>query len=182
MNGLVREYVYLTTVLRTLWMLRKVKPDARRTIVDVVEGHARRTPHAPAIFYLDQVMDYAALDARANRYANWYIAQGIKSGDCVGLLMENRPDFICAWLGLFKAGAAAALVNTNQRGAALVHSLEAVGVKHLIAGAELAQCFEDARSLFTSCKAPPKTKKAILMQHWRQRAMRRRRNRPAPPR
>ena len=153
MNGLVREYVYLTTVLRTLWMLRKVKPDARRTIVDVVEGHARRTPHAPAIFYLDQVMDYAALDARANRYANWAIAQGIKSGDCVGLLMENRPDFICAWLGLFKAGAAAALVNTNQRGAALVHSLEAVGVKHLIAGAELAQCFEDARSLFTS---PPR--------------------------
>src|ERR1700753_1718628 len=97
-----REYIYSTTILRTLWLLRLLKPDSPRTIVDVVEGFARRTPHAPAIYYLSAVMSYRQLDARANRYAHWAIAQGLKQGDCVALLMKNRPDFLCCWLGLFK--------------------------------------------------------------------------------
>src|SRR6185437_15956710 len=89
-----REYVYLSCILRTLWLLRLVKPHSRRTIVDIVEGFAARRPRAPAVYYQDEVMSYAQLDARANRYANWASAQGIKQGDCVALLMENRPDYL----------------------------------------------------------------------------------------
>src|SRR6185503_16654788 len=102
-GALRREYIYLSTILRTVLMLSRLKPEARRTIVDVVEEQAKKTPDAPAIYYLDTVMSYAELDARANRYANWALSLGLKQGDPVALFMENRPDFICAWLGLFKA-------------------------------------------------------------------------------
>ena len=44
-----REYTYLTSIGRTVWMLRLVTPGARRTIVDIVEGWARKTPDAPAV-------------------------------------------------------------------------------------------------------------------------------------
>ncbi|HEY1875954.1 MAG TPA: AMP-binding protein, partial [Rhizomicrobium sp.] len=88
-----REFVYLTTVARTLWLLRLVKPHATRSIVDIVEAQVRKRPRNIAILYLDQAMSYAELDARANRYANWARGQGIGRGACVALLMENRPDY-----------------------------------------------------------------------------------------
>jgi fatty-acyl-CoA synthase len=145
-----REYIYLSSILRTLWMLRLVKPDSRRTIVDIVESFARRTPQAPAVYYLDQVMSYAQLDARANRYAHWAIDRGIKQGDCVALLMESRPDFICCWLGLFKAGASVALINTNQRLQPLAHSIEIAAARHVIVGSELASSVAEAEPFFTA--------------------------------
>ena len=139
-----REYVYLTAIARTLLLLMQVKPDATRSIVDIVEAQARKRPSNAAILYLDQVMTYAELDARANRYANWARAQGIGRGDPVALLMENRPDYICAWLGMFKAGAQVALINTNLTGAALSHSIAMSGARHAIVGAELAANFQAA--------------------------------------
>ncbi len=139
-----REYIYLTSIARTLWLLRLVKPNATRSIVDIVERQARRRPGNIAILYLDQRMSYAELDARANRYAHWALAQGIGRGSVVALLMENRPDYICAWLGLFKAGAQVALINTNLSGAALAHSISISGAKHAIVGAELEENFSAA--------------------------------------
>jgi fatty-acyl-CoA synthase len=142
--GLRREYIYLTSIARTLWLLRLVKPNATRSIVDIVERQARRRPGNIAILYQDQRMSYAELDARANRYAHWALAQGIGRGSVVALLMENRPDYICAWLGLFKAGAQVALINTNLAGAALAHSISISGAKHAIVGAELEENFSAA--------------------------------------
>jgi fatty-acyl-CoA synthase len=139
-----REYVYLTTIARTLWLLRLVKPSAARSIVDIVEAQVRKRPRNIAILYLDQAMSYAELDARANRYANWARGQGIGRGACVALLMDNRPDYICAWLGMFKAGAQVALINTNLLGASLSHSIAMSGARHVIAGAELAANLKDA--------------------------------------
>jgi fatty-acyl-CoA synthase len=144
-----REYIYLSTIARTLLMLARLKPDATGTIVDIVEDWARKTPEAPAIFHLDTVMSYAALDARANQYAHWALSLGLKQGDPVALFMDNRPDFICAWLGLFKAGLCAALINTNQRGAPLAHSIEIVGARHVIAGDELAAALPEAEPFFS---------------------------------
>jgi fatty-acyl-CoA synthase len=145
-----REAIYLSHILRTLAMLASVKPDSTRTIVDIVEKQARATPDSPAVYCLDEVMSYRALDARANVYARWALGQGLKRGDCVALLMENKPDFLCCWLGLFKAGLCVALINTNQRGQALAHSIEIAGAKQVIVGIELASALRDAESAFTA--------------------------------
>jgi fatty-acyl-CoA synthase len=143
-----REYTYISSVGRTIWMLRLVKPNAPRTIVDIVEDWARKTPQAPALYYLDTVTSYRALDARANAYANWAMSLGLKQGDAVALFMDNRPDFLCAWLGLFKAGLCAALINTNQRGQPLAHSIQIAGARHVIVGEELAACIPEAAPFF----------------------------------
>jgi fatty-acyl-CoA synthase len=139
-----REAIYLGSIARTLWLLRLVKPGATRSIVDIVEAQAKMRPGAIAIYYLDQAMSYAQMDARANRYAHWALSQGISRGAAVALLMENRPDYICAWLGMFKVGAQVALINTNLQGTALAHSISISGAAHAIVGAELAENFRDA--------------------------------------
>jgi len=140
-----RETIYIGSILRTLWLLRLVKPGATRLICDIVAAHARKTPDAPAILCGDEVWSYAALDARANQYAHWAIAQGIGRGQSVALLMENRPDFIACWLGMFRCGAAVALINTNLTGEALAHSIAIAAAGHAVVGAELAAAFEGAR-------------------------------------
>ena len=143
-RAIKREYIYLTSIARTLWLLRLVKPNSTRSIVDIVEAQARKRPEHIAIYCLDQQMRYAELDRRANRYAHWAMGQGIGRGSVVALLMENRPDFICAWLGLFKVGAQVALINTNLSGAALAHSISISGARHAIVGTELAENFAAA--------------------------------------
>jgi fatty-acyl-CoA synthase len=144
MGAIRREYIYLTSIARTLWLLRLVKPHATRSIVDIVEGQAKRRPGNIAILYQDQRLTYAELDARANRYAHWALAQGIGRGQAVALLMENRPDYIAAWLGMFKVGVQVALINTNLTGAALAHSIAISGARHAIVGAELEENFRTA--------------------------------------
>lgn len=54
--------------------------------------------------------------------------------------MENRPQFPCIWLGLSKIGCITALINTNLRSQALVHSINISNAKILIYGDELADC------------------------------------------
>ncbi len=139
-----REATYISAIARTLIGLRKVKPDSPDTIVDVVEAQARATPDAIAFHYLDRTLSYAELERHANRVARWAAGAGVKQGDVVALLMENRPEYVATWLGLLKVGAVAALINTNLRGTPLAHSVAIAGAKHAIVDADLAETYAEA--------------------------------------
>ncbi len=149
----LRETTYIASLAREFWRLRHVRPDSPVTIIDIFEHHARQTPDSPAILCGDETLSYGALNARADCYAHWAQEHGVVKGDCVGLLMENRPDYIAVWLGLFKLGAVVALINTNLRGAALAHSIAICGARHLVLGGELTDEYRDAAALIP---APPR--------------------------
>lgn len=152
-DALARETTYVSAIGRTLYRMRHVKPQSSITIADIVESFARDKPDNIAIFYEDRALSYRALDEGANRYANWARAQAIGKGEVVALLMENRPEYIMAWLGLVKLGAVAALINTNLRGQPLAHSVGVAGARHLILGAELASAYLEAHALIESAPA-----------------------------
>jgi fatty-acyl-CoA synthase len=143
-DALTREAVYIAAAGRTLAMTRPVYPDAKLTIANWVERWARKRPDSPAILYEDRIVTYRELDAGANRFARWAQAQGLEKGDVVSLLMENRPEYIMAWLGLLKNGCVAALINTHLTGPALSHSINIAGAKHLILGGELVESYATA--------------------------------------
>jgi fatty-acyl-CoA synthase len=139
-----REAGYIAAVARTLILSRNVHPNAKLTIADWTERWARERPDAPAVLQEDRVVTWRELDAGANRYARWAKSLGLKKGDVVSILMENRPEFIMAWLGLVKTGAVAALINTHLTGQPLAHSIALAGAKHLVLGAELADTYAAA--------------------------------------
>ena len=56
--------------------------------------------------------------------------------------MENRPEFLMAWIGIAQVGGTSALINTNLTGHALNHSLNISGSKNLILGTELLDNFK----------------------------------------
>lgn len=59
-------------------------------------------------------------------------AEGVKKGDIVGLLLNNCPQQPCLWLGVGRLGAVIPLINTNQRGNALIHSVNVAKCNYLI--------------------------------------------------
>jgi fatty-acyl-CoA synthase len=84
----------------------------------------------------------------------------MKKGDCVALMMDNRPEFIFIWLGLAKIGSAffplpisfsllgslfcllffsvvSSLINTNIKGKPLLHSLQVCAASHFVVGLSL---------------------------------------------
>jgi len=152
-DAIRREAIYISSVARTFYRMRHVKPDAPTTIADVVEAVVRAHPNRPAILYLDRTITYREMDGWAARYARWAQGQGVGKGDVVALLMENRPEYLFAWLGLLKLGAVVALINTNLRGSPLAHCISIAGAKHMVVGAELADAYKDAAPLVSPAPA-----------------------------
>jgi fatty-acyl-CoA synthase len=151
LSNLLREFAYVRRMTRLLLGLRAVKLNGPDTAADLIEKFADSTPNATAILFENQHYTYAQYDAAANKYARWAMEQGIKSGEVVALLMENRPEFLFAWAGMAKIGAVTALLNTNQTGQALAHSIKISDAKHVILGAELADNLNESKGLIEDC-------------------------------
>ena len=148
-----REAIYIASLARTFYRMRHVKPDSRATIADVVEAVVRKHPENPAILFQDRIISYRQMDGWAARYARWGQGQGIGKGDVVALLMDNRPEYLFAWLGLPKLGAVVALLNTNLRGAPLAHCVSIAGARQIIVGAELADAYKEAAAQISPAPA-----------------------------
>ena len=87
-------------------------PGLSRSWPEVTARHGDK----PALISDLETLTYRALAARANRYARWALAQGLRKGEVVCLLMPNRPEYLAIWLGITRAGGAVALLNTNLTG------------------------------------------------------------------
>jgi len=133
-SNLKRDMTFLTGALSLLKWTKGISADSDFLVPDdferAVDEHAIRV----AFRFEDKLTTYAEFDAMANRYAHWALQRGLKQGDVVALLMENRPDFVAAWVGLAKVGVVTALVNTNLEGETLAFSLNLVGAQKIITG------------------------------------------------
>ncbi len=141
LEPVAREFRILGSMRRLLRRVGKLKADSPNTVADIIERWARERPDNVAIYFEDKRYTYGEYDGAANRYARWAQAQGLKRGDVVALLMENRPEYLFAWTGLVKIGVVAALINANLKEKALAHSIAVAEAKHLILGAEVADNF-----------------------------------------
>jgi fatty-acyl-CoA synthase len=126
--------------------LARLRPASPNTVADRLEERARRGPGQTAILFEAERWTYADWNQAANRVAHWAADQGIRQGEPVALLMENRPEFLATWAGLAKVGAVVALLNTNLTGKALRHALGASRARHLIVGSECLDRFATTAS------------------------------------
>lgn len=120
--------------------LKKIEKNSKWTIVDVFLNTVKNHPDSPAILFLDKnqkrTYTFKQVDQESNKVANWAVEEGIKAGDVIGLVMDNRPEFIITWLGLAKAGCTIALINTNLLGDPLIYSMDISKAQRFIIGVE----------------------------------------------
>lgn len=58
--------------------------------------HAQQTPDSPALItpHSGETRSYRDLVANANRWSHLFLASGLKSGDTIALLLENRIEYL----------------------------------------------------------------------------------------
>jgi len=86
----------------------------------------------------DVSMTFRQCQEMSARIARYFQKQGYKKGDVVGLVMENRLEYTCYWLGLSYIGVIPALVNSNLRQQSLLHTLQVAKCKAVIFSSDLA--------------------------------------------
>ncbi len=93
---------------------------------------AARHADRPALRVDRRVVTYAELDAGARRVADALARRGVSAGTRVGLLMPNRPDWLCCAFGIWRLGAVLVPLNTLFRAAELAAALHTAEVGVLI--------------------------------------------------
>ncbi len=77
-----------------------------RPVHAYMEDHAASSPDAEAVSCGNQTLDYATLNAGANRLAHWLRGQGVGADGLVGLFVQRSVFAIEAVLGIMKSGGA----------------------------------------------------------------------------
>src|ERR1700716_3460687 len=93
---------------------------------------AARHPDRVFLTFDGVQLSYGKANAQVNRYASVLAEYGVEPGSVVGILAENRPETLLVALAAVKLGAAAGMLNHNQRGDVLAHSMRVLDSKILI--------------------------------------------------
>jgi len=102
-------------------------PDPVHSLGDVLRQRATDPADAarPFLLFEDARLTHAETHRQACRYANLFLALRDPSRPFhVGLLLENRPEFVLAELGAALAGAVVVGLNPTRRGAHLARDVE----------------------------------------------------------
>jgi acyl-CoA synthetase (AMP-forming)/AMP-acid ligase II len=135
----------LTAIASGVQGILPVDDASDNTIPRQLEERARQQPAHPFLLYQDRRFTYGEANLLANRYAEAYRSAGLRRGDVVALLMENRPELLWHALGLMKLGVVASLVNAHAVGHPLVHAIRACAPKRIVVGSEVLAPFAEVR-------------------------------------
>ena len=139
--------------LRALARTAHIEDDPQGTRPVLIDCLAADFGAAPALISREGSLSFRELAARAHQYARWGLAQGLKAGDSVALMMPNRAEYVATWLGLTRIGATVALINTQLSGDALAHCLQIAAPRLIVVGTELASALAPLRLRFRHAAA-----------------------------
>src|SRR6195952_1247803 len=109
------------------------RPTAKTSIGKVFQERAARYGDKIFIKFDDEQLTYRESNETVNRYAAVLAARGVGHGDVVGVMLRNSPHSVLLMLAVVKCGAVAGMLNYNQRGKVLAHSINLLGAKAIVA-------------------------------------------------
>jgi long-chain acyl-CoA synthetase len=102
---------------------------------------AQHTPHKPAIIMGNsgEVVSYRELDERSNRAAQLFRSLGLVKGDHIGLMLDNRREFLEICVGAQRAGLIYTPISTHLREEETAYILGNCGARAFIVAHDLAE-------------------------------------------
>lgn len=131
----------LPKILKAAYYNFTIKPDTAISISEIFDNTLRKLPNNKVLLFNGQSWTYREFDNWVNKLAHNFLQQGLKKGDAVAILLENRPEILVVSMALAKIGCVAALLNTSQRNQALRHSIHLANPKLLLIGEELIESY-----------------------------------------
>jgi fatty-acyl-CoA synthase len=120
------------------------RPGSKTSIGKVFQERAEHYADRVFLTMGPEAITYRQANEAANRYAAVLAAHGVGRGDVVGIMLRNSPRAVLLMLAVVKCGAIAGMLNYNQRGKVLAHSIELLGAKLLIGEADLLKAVEES--------------------------------------
>ncbi len=81
----------------------------------LLQKTAKQHPEKTAIVYGERKITYAQLDLLSNKFAHALTKLKLKKGDKVAIFLPNIPQFMVAFFGVLKAGAAVTTISPMHR-------------------------------------------------------------------
>ncbi|KAL2055030.1 hypothetical protein ABVK25_004852 [Lepraria finkii] len=129
--------------INTLYGLKKIQRDfekaAKKNRASCFYFHEEAVnnhPDALAIWSREGNYTWKEVHTRACQYAAYFLELGGRPGELVAFYLQNSPEFIFAWLGLWAIGCGPAMINFNLAGDALIHCLKVSGAKVILVDGE----------------------------------------------
>jgi long-chain acyl-CoA synthetase len=98
----------------------------------LLQKTAKDYPEKAAIAFGEKEISYAQLDSLSNQFANALEGLSVKKGDCVALFLPNIPQFIIAYFGALKAGAAVTAISPLHREREIEFQLNDSGAQTIV--------------------------------------------------
>ncbi|KAL0273773.1 UNVERIFIED_CONTAM: hypothetical protein PYX00_006373 [Menopon gallinae] len=125
-------YRFVKLILQSRFYARK-----NYSIIDIFRENVKKHPNKVALIFEGREWTFQEIEDYSNKVANVFKNHGYQKGDAVALLLDNRPEFVCLWLGLAKLGIIIPLINYNLRDQSLLHSFSVAKATAIIFGTEL---------------------------------------------
>ena len=122
-----------------------ISVENRESWGSMLEETAAKFPDKAAIKSEDGNYTWKAYNEWTNRYALYFLSQGLQKGDTAAVFLENRPELLMVYSAMAKIGVINAMINTKLRLDALRHCLTLSPIKAIIVGEEVLDAFEEVR-------------------------------------
>jgi amino acid adenylation domain-containing protein len=114
------------------WDMAPVSYPIGKTVGELFEGQAIRTPEATAVAYMGEELSYGELNEWSNQLACFLREKGVGNGQLVPICAERSIKMIVGFLGIIKAGGAYVPIDPEYPGERIKYMLEDVGSQIVI--------------------------------------------------
>ncbi|XP_049872799.1 long-chain fatty acid transport protein 4-like [Pectinophora gossypiella] len=112
---------------------------------EIFHEKVKKHPHKACFLFEDETWTFQQVEEFSLRATAVFRAQGIKRGDTVAVMMNNCPELPATWLGITRVGGVVPLINTNQTGKALLHSINVAHCDAVVYGSEFDSAIQDLK-------------------------------------
>jgi citronellyl-CoA synthetase len=145
----IKEFFRVTKEFLQLIPVLTVKPTSNEDAVSmasVLEGTVAKYADRSMIIFEGKELTWGEFNALTNQFAQALMARGVKRGDCVSVMMENRIEMLACTFALQKIGAISSLINYALTGAQLAHCVTVSGSTKCLVGEEIYGSLDAVRS------------------------------------
>jgi amino acid adenylation domain-containing protein len=114
------------------WGVNATRYSDQTPVHAVIEHQAKVRPHATALQFGDESLNYAELNRRANQLAHHLIALGVRRDARIGIALERSFEMVIGLLAILKAGAAYVPMDPEYPADRLAYMLEDSGIELLL--------------------------------------------------
>lgn len=112
---------------------RTVRDYPEKPLPELIDEVCDCNPNAIAVLSGGETQTYAELQRHSNQLANHLKAQGVQSGDLVGLCCNRDVDMPALMIGIMKSGAGYVPLDPGYPLERLHHMIQDSDVKHIVA-------------------------------------------------